>query len=182
MGTDINLSAIVFSKENNFSLAEISFIHLNPFLNKGSGTGITGIFCLKSKIPSKYILTDCHPKVLSNLEINLEHNLASDTSSYSVATLDWEAETPQTDNFADIDVVLGADIVFDSRIIPDLVKTIKSLINRKLDSLAFIASTIRNEKTYAHFLKELSDQGLSCVDYDYETSDPIKIIKIQLNG
>ena len=127
-------------------------------------------------------MTDCHPKVLYNLETNLRHNLTSDTSSYSLTTLDWESETPETDNFADVDVVLGADIVFDSRIIPDLVKTIQTLLSRNFNSLAFIASTIRNEKTYAHFLKELYDQGLNCVDCDYETSDPIKIIKIQLIG
>ena len=89
---------------------------------------------------------------------------------------------PETDNFADVDVVLGADIVFDSRIIPDLVKTIQTLLSRNFNSLAFIASTIRNEKTYAHFLKELYDQGLNCIDCDHETSDPIKIIKIQLIG
>ena len=81
-----------------------------------------------------------------------------------------------------LDVVLGADIVFDSRIIPDLVKTIESLLTKTKsdkEGVAVIASTIRNEVTYSNFHQELEDQGLDWQDCQYDTDDPVKIIQIK---
>jgi hypothetical protein len=35
-------------------------------------------------------LTDCHPRVLQNLEVNLKHNLVDTSSKYKAVNLDWE--------------------------------------------------------------------------------------------
>eukprot|EP00088_Acartia_fossae_P045989 TRINITY_DN4960_c0_g1_i1.p1 TRINITY_DN4960_c0_g1~~TRINITY_DN4960_c0_g1_i1.p1 ORF type:complete len:297 (-),score=23.72 TRINITY_DN4960_c0_g1_i1:50-940(-) len=144
-------------------------------LELGAGTGITGIFCLKSTEILDYIFTDCHEKVLTNLKLNADHNLAEHTN-YRIETLDWQQALSYQDTLAQPDLILGADIVFDSRIIPDLVATILQFT--KPPCVTLIASTIRNEQTYSHFLKELEDSGLSWCNCDYESEDPIRIIKI----
>ena len=155
------------------------YLDLNIILCvSGAGTGITGIFCLKSTQIKNYIFTDCHEKVLTNLKLNVDHNLAEHTN-YRIETLDWQQAPCHEDTWQQPDLILGADIVFDSRIIPDLVATIFKLT--KPPCVTLIASTIRNEQTYAHFLKELEDAGLSWCTCNYESDDPIRIIKITLS-
>jgi len=191
-------------------------------LELGSGTGITGIFCLKSLKLEKFTFTDCHTKVVDNLRWNAKHNL-QDAVNYSVYNLDWEQfsnldarqnsnenephygakksfnQSPafnieesqkefneaREDCFQDVDdlkadFIIGADIVFDTRIIPDLVATIRILLS--LQGVAIIASTVRNEETYQFFLEQLREHNLSWEDtnYVYKYEPTVKILKIQL--
>ena len=50
---------------------------------------------------------------------------------------------------------LLSDVVFDTRIIPALVKVIRCVLT-KPDSILFIASTVRNEATRDTFIQALS--------------------------
>lgn len=45
------------------------------------------------------------------------------------------------------DLVLGADVTYDTRVLPDLISTISRLLGRKLGSMAIIAATLRNQDT-----------------------------------
>ena len=54
--------------------------------------------------------------------------------------LDWEVEDEQ---YPSADIVLGADIVYDCRVIPGLVNTLIRLLASR-GSIAYIVSTIRN--------------------------------------
>jgi len=142
-------------------------------LELGAGTGMTGIFALK-RFPGlkEYILTDSHSGVLDNMKENLSVNLAAEVN-YQVENLDWEMDEV---GFSP-DIVLGADIVFDTRIIPDLVRTLAKLLER--GAKAIIASTIRREETYEFFLKELDCKSLTWTNLEFECQEPVKIIKIE---
>ena len=108
---------------------------------------MTGIFALK-RFPGlkEYILTDSHSGVLDNMKENLSVNLTAEVN-YQVENLDWEMDEV---GFSP-DIVLGADIVFDTRIIPDLVRTLAKLLER--GAKAIIASTIRER--YDHLIATL---------------------------
>jgi predicted nicotinamide N-methyase len=105
----------------------------------GAGAGLSGIYALK-RWPNirEYIFTDCHARVLENLRHNLAVNNAV---AGRVEHLDWEEEEGERSRLLP-DVVLGADIVYDARIIPSLVSTLSRLLGA--GAVAYIVSTIRN--------------------------------------
>jgi predicted nicotinamide N-methyase len=105
----------------------------------GAGAGISGIYALK-RWPAirEYIFTDCHARVLENLR----HNLAVNAVGGRVEYLDWEQEEEGERSRLLPDVVLGADIVYDARVIPSLVSTLSWLLGA--GAVAYIVSTIRN--------------------------------------
>ena len=76
--------------------------------------------------------------MLENLRHNLEVNVPS--AAARVEHLDWEQVEWTRDRLPD--VVLGADIVYDSRVIPSLVVMLKQLL--AAGGIAYIVSTIRN--------------------------------------
>ncbi len=106
----------------------------------GAGAGLSGIYALKRwpGIIREYIFTDCHARVLDNLRHNLAVNAAV---GGRVEHLDWEQEEGERSRLLP-DVVLGADIVYDARVIPSLVRTLSWLL--QAGAVAYIVSTIRN--------------------------------------
>lgn len=80
--------------------------------------------------------------------------------------LNWlEVDSNTLDSIAPT-LILGADIIFDPDMIPALVSTIKCALQYHQHSQALIASTIRNEATYALFLNELQRVGLHSQDFE----------------
>ena len=67
------------------------------------------------------------------------------------------------------DVLLAADVVYDTNCIPDLVSTVCRFLgqpNHNMDGsggrTAIFATTFRNKNTFAIFAKELKDQNIVC--------------------
>ena len=139
-------------------------------LELGCGTGFTGISLLNcDELSFKSLtLTDHHDKVLEGLCTNLRSNFKLDSSSdslplscqirskvVSVQVLDWtDFDVPE----AVPDLVIGADIVFDTTVIPYLVKTISNFVRSGANAL--LANCIRDEATDDAFAKELDKAGL----------------------
>ena len=75
----------------------------------------------------------------------------------SIAELDWESVDPEQIGkcFGDVNVVLAADVVYDTSIIPSLVKVLDILVELPQQPTVYIASTIRNEATKEKFLAAL---------------------------
>ncbi|CAG8443681.1 5678_t:CDS:2 [Funneliformis caledonium] len=89
----------------------------NPLLEIGTGTGLVGLTCAKLGCP-KVILTDCHPRVLSNVIYNVQFNKLD--STVNVEKLDWreiacgEKENPISDISKEkFEIIIGADIVYE---------------------------------------------------------------------
>ena len=168
-------------------------------LELGAGAGLTGLFALQ-RWPDlvSYTFTDCHPKVLANLRLNVTNNLRDwsevsrdserlelrlETGSEVVVTdLDWLSfsESPG-DSDISADVILGADIVFDPDLIPSLVTTIRILLSRSDQGLAVIACCVRNKETFEAFERTVRDQMLQITkEVLNDSTPPVFLLKITL--
>ncbi|KAL4239695.1 Protein fam86a [Mactra antiquata] len=103
--------------------------------------------------------------------------------------LDWEnPDMSLMKTLTKTNVVLAADVVYDTSIIPALVSILKIILSQSSRSVAYIASTIRNEDTRDQFLITLSSEGLKYEQMDsptlqlfhYDRSVPIEILKITI--
>lgn len=99
---------------------------------------------LKFQSLKKLIFSDHHQSVLDNLELNIKAN-EIDQDKYQIQCLDWK-DNVQAD--LNQDLIIGSDIVFDTRLIPFLVQVIGK-------QPAIIANVLRNEETKKAFEDEL---------------------------
>lgn len=137
-------------------------------LELGSGVGLLGIVAAAIQwqqpvIQGSICLTDVNQEVLARCAENLRLpcNKSSVHPNVKTAYLDWTDSTDPTgitsvqDLLADSspDVILGADVVYDPRIIPPLIETLKIVLQDR-SRIALIALTERNENTLAQFVWE----------------------------
>ena len=120
-------------------------------------------------------MTDHHQSVLNVLEENVRSNeIPKDT--YEIKLLDWEKEHTASD-LGPIDMVIGSDIVFDSRIIPGLVSTLKTAL--QIAEIAIIANVLRNQDTISEFQNCLSNHDL---DFNVEVFDKEQMLLYQITN
>eukprot|EP00249_Psilotum_nudum_P030702 c43620_g1_i1 orf=199-1395(-) len=169
-------------------LSEFILTHPHIFSSKcclelGSGTGLSGI-CLAQLNPAKVILTDGNLSTLANLKHNLLINGISVLGEVSEATdqnqlqmlapvqcqgLSWEAAIE--DDFADFDahVIIGADLIYDPRFIPHLIRVLTQLLLKNV-SLPACQTQLNgmnsmSEKRYKEEGRNLKhSNGSSCAD------------------
>ncbi|KAK0208676.1 hypothetical protein DFS33DRAFT_1380177 [Desarmillaria ectypa] len=133
-------------------------------------------------------LTDVDSEVIarciSNIKLpcsNIYHR-----QNIRVSMLDW-SDALRPDIFAfkariqqeiNADLIIGADIVFDPRLIPALMATLSLTLNagsERRSKVALIALTIRNEDTYATFRATAQKYNLVIFDLEYPTTDGLFI-------
>ena len=125
-------------------------------LELGSGIGYLGISCLKhTNMFSKWIFTDHSDAVLDSLRNNIALNDIED-DKYQVQHLDWTRHS--TNENSNHDILVASDVVFDQRIIPDLVLVLKFLMGNGQN--AIVANVERNEETKEAFELNLAQNGL----------------------
>ncbi|KAL6476166.1 hypothetical protein MHYP_G00146650 [Metynnis hypsauchen] len=136
-------------------------------LELGSGAGLTGIVVCQACKPTKYVFSDVHQGVLQRLRNNIQHNglTEQDVSAASacVEELDWENVREEQLRRIGADTVIAADVVYDPDVIGCLVKLLVKLLNCKTEEKppdVYVASTIRNPRTYDSFKDELGKAGL----------------------
>lgn len=148
-------------------------------LELGSGSGLTGILTILASNPKSFKFSDCHSKVLTILDSNVRNNVPKTfEKQVEIVDLDWttfEDSFVKTNLMRDLhlpDVILGADLVFDENVIPFLVVVLKFMLSAtnikstksSQDNLiipsAYIASTIRNPKTFNCFQHFLTSSGM----------------------
>lgn len=132
----------------------------------GSGAGLGGLTVLHCACPATLTLTDYHASVLRILRRNVEESqsLVAHQCKVYVETLDWATTTEETADRLHANVILAADVVFDSVIVPDLSKTLSLLLQSCASAAAYVASTVRNEDTLDGFLSCCQQEGLVVVE------------------
>uniref|UniRef100_A0A1B6IS42 FAM86 N-terminal domain-containing protein n=1 Tax=Homalodisca liturata TaxID=320908 RepID=A0A1B6IS42_9HEMI len=173
--------------EGGLALAEWCIQHSSEItgrrvLELGCGVGLTGLAVSVTCRPLSYTLTDCHPSVLSALEHNLRLNQPLFTGTKVTSQLlDWEdSERHHLPN--PVDIVLAADVVYDERLFPALVNTLRHFLSNK-STCAILACTERNPSTLATFLQHLEENHLGVEElvcpapavFRYSTSPPIRL-------
>ncbi|GAB1602456.1 protein-lysine N-methyltransferase EEF2KMT-like [Argonauta hians] len=108
----------------------------------------------------------------------------------SITKLDWETFDDSFLNWYCPDVILAADVVYDTTVIPSLVFVLKKLLSVTLENgekpVAYVASTVRLEDTRDQFLFTLGVHDLHFESvmapsddiFHYDRAVPIELLKI----
>lgn len=143
-------------------------------LELGAGTGYLSVLCAKCLGAVHVTASDGAEEVVDNLADNFTLNgLDWDFSSsrktrLSPKLLKWGhalvgTEEPEWMGGQKIDLIVGADVVYDQRTIPALVSTLNELLELHLGAEVIIAAAQRTVKTLAAF-QDACDQSSLCVD------------------
>jgi len=195
---------------SNYIINNPNVFNDKSILELGSGSsGLVGLTLLKSSKCKQIFLSDCHDTVVNNLiqniNLNLEkcnienlessllirQHLCINTCEIGVLTLAWEDIIDnQIELFekCKINVILAADIVYDSSIFEALISCLKILFKIYCDSsLQFILSqTIRNQETFNEFCELLKDNSFDVAEISIENiewkipfvNEPLNDVKI----
>lgn len=131
--------------ENLLSQEDLKILEL------GAGCGIVGI-TLAAHFPEiqQILLTDLD--VASEI---LEHNLSifnpSSGLKVSHQVLDWEAPIPPNVKSINWDLVVVADCTYNPDVVPDLVNTLRSLVEINREATVLLAMKVRHESEMVFF-------------------------------
>ena len=122
--------------------------------------------------------------MLDNLKYNIRNNLGDKASDekdkvVEVAELDWIKFSDNTTTDYKVDVVLGADIVFDPDLLPYLVKTLTILLSNS--GVAFIMCCVRNQDTFDQFISLLQASNLK-VKQTLVREDVMPVMLVTINS
>ncbi|KJR85139.1 FAM86A protein [Sporothrix schenckii 1099-18] len=130
-------------------------------LELGAGTGYVSILCAKHLGAAACLATDGSPEVVEALPANVQLN-GPKASVVEARELYW-GPSPPADwtewSQGGFDTILGADITFDARDMPDLLATIRWCLSDGVNSASggqktvIIAATERNRKTFQTFVQ-----------------------------
>jgi len=172
-------------------------------LELGAGVGFTGIVAAGICAPKCLYLTDYTDTCLENMRHNIDFNAdwlqrqgvyvetmenVMSKRRGNVLTcgyLEWSEYSNANDSLfavSDAEILLAADVVYDVLYIPNLVRTVKRLLQegKKTDNAetadtphferkAIFATTFRNAETFFLFTSELRNEGIKCEYTDTQT-------------
>lgn len=149
----------------DFAIANRALFDDKICLELGSGVGLTGIVLAKLAQPAQLLLTDYTTEVLNNMRTNLEIN---NVPKVLVQQLDWELFENDKFNDSDLctplpDVIFAADCVYDTVLVEKLCVVLKWFLSRPKTGqkpVAYIATTLRNPKTFQYFQDQLAHNRL----------------------
>ncbi|XP_077299942.1 protein-lysine N-methyltransferase EEF2KMT [Arctopsyche grandis] len=151
-------------------------------LELGSGAGLVGILTYKLCQPKYMCMSDCHEAVLGLLEQNVSINQDDDdeclnlahgnaimqmskrntTKRLGIIKLPWEeVEDFPSKTVPYPDLVVAADVVYDSSIFQPLIGAFKYFLNAKRKCEIILVNTIRNTNTIDLFSKYLEESNLA---------------------
>ncbi|KAG6041465.1 hypothetical protein E4U41_004199 [Claviceps citrina] len=143
-------------------------------LELGAGTGYLSILCVKHLQAAHAVASDGSDDVISNLPENLFVNGLQESSAITPKRIEWghalvgTGTEGQWDISSPVDVVLGADITYDRRVIPALIATLLDLFALYPDVQVYISATERNAATYQVFLDVSRQSNLLVESLPYE--------------
>lgn len=166
-------------------------------LELGAGTGYLAILCAKYLEATQVIASDGSIDIVNFLPENFFLNDLQDSGVLSAMDIKWGhalmgTEEPEWNGGKPVDLLLGADITYDDRIIPSLVATVGELFGLFPTLDVLISATERNKQTYQRFLEacqirgfdvnEIEFHSISNIGPFYSMSVPIHICRIKTGG
>ncbi|KAI9791717.1 MAG: hypothetical protein M1816_003527 [Peltula sp. TS41687] len=162
----------------------------------GAGTGFLSLLCAKHLGTRRMLATDGDSRVVEDMKTSMFLNALEESENLEVATLKWGhnlniISRPSSKGFNQWQLVLGADITYDTSSMPDLLATLRDLFRIYPEIQAIIASTVRNEETFKVFLDACRTNAFLIHDIPFEVpplrhqtgffqpnSTPIRILSI----
>jgi predicted nicotinamide N-methyase len=170
-------------------------------LELGAGTGYLAILCGKFLGARRVVASDGSDDVINNLPESLFLNGLQDGGAAIIPMeLRWGHALVGTEDSAwdggeTVDVVLGADITYDERILPALVGTLEELVGMFPGVEVLISATQRNEATFESFQDRCRMAGLGLEELAfavpkraaqegpfYSDAVPIRICRVRRGG
>ncbi|KAL5358934.1 putative methyltransferase-domain-containing protein [Aspergillus floccosus] len=145
----------------------------------GAGTGFLSLFVAKYLSPARVVATDREPALIECMEDCARRNgvdaPAGDGGVFEAGI--WEWGTPlsrrdESEKEAVFDVALGADLIYDTDLVPLLVETIHSLFTIHQIQQFVIAATLRNQDTFQTFLDACEKSRLVTERIEYSSPLP----------
>lgn len=138
----------------------------------GAGTGYLAILCAKFLATRRVVASDGSDDVINNLPESLFLNGLQDSKAIVPMELRWGhalvgTEDREWNGGEAVDVVLGADITYDERILPALVGTLEELLSMFPRLEVLISATQRNEATFESFQARCRLAGLGLEELDF---------------
>ncbi|KAJ5730985.1 uncharacterized protein N7483_005493 [Penicillium malachiteum] len=150
-----------------------ALVHGKRVIELGAGTGFISLFCARHLGVRSVVATDREPVLIENMRECVRLNSGSGyKNSESVfadkglipmypAIWDWGTPLQKTDDMSSLgddealqfDVALGADLIYDTDLVPLLLSTVRDLFENYGVEQFIIASTVRNENTFNTFLR-----------------------------
>lgn len=142
-------------------------------LELGAGTGYLSILCVKHLQAAHAIASDGSEDIINNLAENLLLNGLQELSEVTPMDIKWgqplvETQDDKWNDGKPVDVILGADITYDRRVIPVLIATLLDLFELYPDVQVYISATERNADTYQVFLDVSRQRGLKVESVPYK--------------
>lgn len=116
----------------------------------GTGTGLVSLSIMKNHDIEQIILTDGDSNLIDNLNDTFKLNNLHLNDHLKTQQLLWGTTNLQNENFIQpcpkVDMVIAADVTYDSSILPQLCSTIFDFLNNGTKQV-IIAATVRNQQT-----------------------------------
>ncbi|KAF9886408.1 hypothetical protein FE257_011440 [Aspergillus nanangensis] len=157
----------------------------NRVIELGAGTGFVSLFCAKYLGPRRIVATDREPALVDCMVDCAARNEVDATKGGMFEAGIWEwgmpvgvsSSVPAMDNQTNneeavFDVALGADLIYDTDLIPLLVSTIDALFTTHKIKQFVISATLRNEDTFQAFLNACEQNGLKTDRIPFESPAP----------
>jgi protein-lysine N-methyltransferase EEF2KMT len=157
---------------SEFVLANKKLLEGQTVLELGAGLGLLGLVAAKEIDLKRIYMSDCHPEVLNilveNIKINFNQSseqlpddeptirlrMKTDQFELGVLQLPWEdcEELQVFDKCGTPDVLLAADVVYDSSIFEPLLNVVNMIFSKNENLLFILCCTLRDPETLTSFL------------------------------
>ncbi|KAJ5869225.1 hypothetical protein N7455_004166, partial [Penicillium solitum] len=150
----------------------------------GAGTGFLSLVCARYLGVRSVVVTDREPALIDNIRDCVRHNL-NGRESIPIYPAVWEWGTPlvREGDLAGLgsdedeegtglrfDVALGADLIYDTDLVPLLLSTVRDLFENYHIKEFIIAATLRNEDTFRTFLNACETNSFAVETLPFEST------------
>ncbi|PYH88835.1 hypothetical protein BO71DRAFT_364690 [Aspergillus ellipticus CBS 707.79] len=137
-------------------------------LELGAGTGLVSMFCAKYLNPEIVVATDLERGLMEQIAgCSVRNGLEKERFRGCIwewgqeLQLDGEEERQEDGGKLGFDVAFGADLIYDTDLVPLLVQTVKTLFTTYGIQEFLISATLRNEDTFGTFLSACEEKHLA---------------------
>ncbi|RDW61245.1 protein-lysine N-methyltransferase [Aspergillus mulundensis] len=150
-----------------------SLIGNKRVLELGAGTGFLSFLCAKHLGAESVVVTDREPALIEQIDDCIGKN---GLNKKQIQAGIWEWGMPLQVPFlfeehgrVEFDIAVGADLIYDSDIVPLLVSTIRDLFDNYSVKEFIIAATVRNEDTFHTFLEACARNALAVEQIPFQS-------------